>query len=146
MTTTLLFTVVGLFVIVSIMTHYFVVHRRGLFVIVSIMTHYFVVHRHGAVCNCQDNDPLLSCSPNRGALSERDTVGGFPVKFLILVVSKIIISCLINTSFNATAEHQRVLLMIYMHLFLLLGELIKIIHNDLTTFCIHIYSSYSVWK
>lgn len=35
----------------------------------------------------QDNDPLLSCSPSGGALNERETLGGFPVKFLILVVN-----------------------------------------------------------
>ena len=51
-----------------------------------------ILHRHVCIMSSndfQENDPLLSGSPFKGNLMslEGSTYGGFPIKFLVLVVS-----------------------------------------------------------
>lgn len=47
-----------------------------------------IVDLTGLFLNKQDNDPLITQSPWRNKLpgAEGDTLGGFPVKFLVQVV------------------------------------------------------------
>ena len=56
----------------------------------------------------QENDPLLGSSPHRGTIvpGDGDTLGGFPVKFLILAVryhifpAKALTRCLFKIALN----------------------------------------------